>query len=116
PRVCDEACRQSTITLRWCPANRHRFSQRILPQIAHQTAPRTLAIGQENRRPRHDFARFRALFFDEEGARFERVELVPRAAPREDPTVSFARLTWIIVHHIRRQHSREKFYAEQAYL
>ena len=78
---------QSIINLRRNRAQWDGLCQRVFPEVTHQAAPGTFAIGQENRRHRHNLSRLRTLFFDEEGMGFEGIELVPHAASRENPAV-----------------------------
>src|SRR5437588_5407158 len=85
---------QSIINLRRNRAQWDSLCQRVFPEVTHQAAPGTFAIGQENRRHRHNLSRLRTLFFDEEGMGFEGMELVPRAASRENPAVRVCDGLW----------------------
>src|SRR5205814_5302798 len=103
--------RERKINLRGDRTDRNRFAQGILPQIAHQAVPRAFAIGQKNRRHRHDFARVRALPFDKESVGMEWIDWIPCATLRENPMVPFMRLFRVNAHPVCRQHSR--FYPER---
>ena len=83
------------IDLRRDGSGRHGSGERVLPQVAHQAAPRALAIRQEDRRDRHDFAGLRTLLFDEKRVWTRGLHRVSRSAPRENPAVALRRRAWV---------------------
>src|SRR2546428_2281222 len=74
--------RQSIIYLRRNRAQRQRFCQRVLPQVAHQAAPGAFSIRQEDRRDRDEFAGFCPLLLQQKGIGALRVERVSTWPPR----------------------------------
>src|SRR6266576_2228543 len=59
-------------------SGRHGFDEGILPEIAHEAAPRTFAVRQENRRYLHELTGRCWLALQQECPRPERVKLVAR--------------------------------------
>jgi hypothetical protein len=57
----------------------------VFPEIAHEAAPRTLAVGQENRGDGHNRARLGTFLLDKECVRPPGIDLIARTAARLNP-------------------------------
>lgn len=80
--------RQGVINLCGDGTDRNRLRERVLPQVAHQAAPGTLAIGEEDGRDIHEFAGLGPLLLEKEGVRPLRIEFVSSGPPGENPGIN----------------------------
>ena len=86
---------QRVIDLRWnCTSGGYIF-QSVLPQIAHQAAPRALAIRQKDRRYRHNLPRRAPFLLDKKKPWPPRIDRVPQPPSRKDPRIARRSVFWI---------------------
>jgi hypothetical protein len=83
-----KAC-ESELDLLGNRAGRNAFGQRVAPQIAHQTPPGALPVGEKDGRDRNDLAGGCTLLLHEEGVRLPRIHVMAVWTLIEYPAVSF---------------------------
>src|SRR5216684_2838367 len=86
---------ERVIDLRGNCAKRHGLLNRVAPEIAHQAAPGTFAVGQENGRHAHYLTRFSPLFLSQERIGLEWIKLVPSGATRPNPGIPRGSRFWV---------------------
>src|ERR1043166_8081665 len=107
---------QSHVNLPRNRSGRHRFVERVLPQIAHQTAPGTFPVRKKYRRDRDNFAGLRSLAFAEKCDGLRWIQRPSRRTAGKNPPVTLGRTL-----RIGRRHgtlstparSRKKAWAEE---
>src|ERR1043166_3069569 len=84
----DGEARQGVINLGRNCACGDGLRERVSPQVAHQAAPGTLAVGQEDRRDIYKFAGVGPLLLEKKGVRPLRIECVTSGSPGENPGIN----------------------------
>src|SRR5205814_6056728 len=80
--------RQGVINLGRNGAEGNGLRERVSPQIAHQAAPGTLAVGQKDGRDIHEFAGLGPLLLDKKRVRPLRIQFVSSRSPGENPGIN----------------------------